>query len=112
MCSNNNREKTTYISFIELEEAVKTFFKGTRNKNQFLVACKSKEAETLLDNFDIPNINIIDHYGATHKKINRDRLPCNLHNSDSKSIHCSLNIILDMEKYIYDFKHGKFDVAN
>lgn len=84
----------------EVKEMVISFYKACRTNKHFLVACRSREAETMLDKFNIPFININHMHGATFNAIKTGRKPCLMHKSTSALMKCSLNLILDMENFI------------
>ena len=96
----------------ELKEMLLAFYQSCRSNTKLLVACRSKEAESLLDNFNIPKLNINESYGASFKQIDLKNEPCYLHCIPTVNYKCSLNIVQYMKKHMDFVKENGIDVID
>lgn len=94
------------VSSQEMKEIIVKYFRASRKNGYVLAACKSKQAEELLDWMDIPFVNINNLYGASFKSIDDDRKPCINHKQNAMKYKCSHSIVQDMYTYMKKYKNG------
>ena len=88
------------VSIVDLEFYLYGIARRCKEE-QMKVACRSKEAQEILDQYDVPNVNINTTYYATFNKINFQNVPCYHHTFIDNNIRCSLNIVQYMRKYMH-----------
>lgn len=71
-----------------------------KSEPSIYIACKSKEAEDLLDFFGLPNMNL-NALNVCHGNINSGQPPCRFHKRGDYK--CSFNIVKDLKHFM---KHG------
>lgn len=95
-----NSPDDLHISREAFGSILKEFHDVVKSPNKNIIAVKSREAEEILNEFNIPTINILS-IGCTHKAIKDiDRLPCSHHIIQAPFIKCSLNTVLMMKKWV------------
>ena len=68
---NFSASRNTGISEKDMKKTIKSFYYICSNADVFLLAVKSKEAETILRNLGIPRINLVP-YGGTRRSVKTD----------------------------------------
>lgn len=83
----------------EFGDLLKEFYDIVKSPERQVIAVKSREAEEIMMEFNIPTLNILS-FGGTHKAIRDiDRLPCPHHVIQKPFIKCCLNNVIMMKKW-------------
>ena len=94
------------VSKEQLKDMMVRCYRSCRTSSKFMVGCRSKESEELLDWMGIPFVNVNHLYGATFNIIDTKRKPCNFHSNNSVNYKCSLSIVQDLSAYMKKYKKG------
>lgn len=99
-CTKNHHglpfEAKTGLPLKLVPKVLKHMFEAACDSDHFLAGVKSKEAESMLKELEIPRMNL-QRYGACWKQFDGNYNPCNLHINPGR---CSLNAVICMKKWV------------